>query len=255
MDIGALFNGVAQLFIHREPDARIRLFSTDGKLLGYPERADGGLAIGTVVPAGLKEKKHVGNVKYDNITFVCTSSMEPFVVNCFKSLRVLAGATERKSGSIVYLSRDGEFHRKLAFSEAMISAVKFPALDAASKDAAKIMISLAPTRTIHTQASGSLSAEVTKATSAYSEPPTAALWSSSNFKVEIAGLDNACSYIQRVEPLCVSKIIMDRDSGRMLEVPRLDCSDLIVTLPIRHAKEFMEWYTVIITATTTTTTS
>src|SRR5205085_12259577 len=91
-----------------------------------------------------------------------------------------------KDGAIV--TADAGFNEvaRLSFFKALLTEIDFPALDASSKDAAKMTIKLQPETTRIQKATGS-STSVRQSTSAPQKK-----WLAAKFRLNIDGLDDAC---------------------------------------------------------------
>jgi hypothetical protein len=127
--------------------------------------------------------------------------------------------------------------RRVAFSNALLTEVAFPALDAASKDAAQISAKLTPEFTQRSSASGAkLGGSLTKVTQKQ--------WRRSNFRLTIDGLD--CTRVSRIEPLIVRQPLVDSPVGEARtygpEPSALDIGDLVVTLAESHAQDWYAWH-------------
>src|SRR6266568_81890 len=121
---------------------------------------------------------------------------------------------------------------RIDWADALITEVGFPACDAASKDAAKMTIKFSPETTrmsTRTGASaggvysGGLKAQVQKK------------WLPANFRLQIAGLEAACTRVNKIEAIVVKQVA---SAG----APRWQVSNLVVTLPERDADLFSKWH-------------
>jgi hypothetical protein len=138
---------------------------------------------------------------------------------------------------MVELDYEGAEQRRLTFSQALITEVGFPALDAASKDAAQIALKITPEFTQRAPGSGAK-------TSASLPKGMQKQWLRSNFRLTIDGLD--CTRVNRVEPVIVRQAVAEDQVGELRDYERqpsaLDVGDLVVTLPESDAQNWYAWH-------------
>lgn len=101
---------------------------------------EGGSAVGTVATNGTD--KHITGAKYEDIVVSIPATSIPAAVK-----DALDGKPSRVSGGIDYVDYDYKSERRIGFKNAIISAIRFPALDASSKDAANVDLVLSPEST------------------------------------------------------------------------------------------------------------
>ena len=117
-----------------------------GTFAGWISSIEGGHATSDVVVEKLgadkNQQKHIAGVKYEDITVACGTGMSKAFYKWIQaSLRPQARAQD---GAIITADYDYKEQSRLNFFNALITEVGFPALDAASKDAAKMTIKFAP---------------------------------------------------------------------------------------------------------------
>jgi hypothetical protein len=120
----------------------------DGVQAGAPVHATGGHAVGIVEegsPTPTGAQKHVAGVKYEDISLVCGTGMSKPFYDWIKS--AFDGKQAPHSGLLTSREADGTVFDAVSFTDALISEVSFPALDAASKDAARMTIKIRPAST------------------------------------------------------------------------------------------------------------
>ena len=210
----------------------------DGQV-GFVEAASGGEASGDVIEEtvgpDLVVRKHIAGVSYSDIAIECgvggTKGLYTWITD------MLGRKATRKSGAVLALDYDYTARRRLAFSNGLLTEVAFPALDAASKDAARISVKLTPEFTQRSSATGTkLSGSVGKGTQKQ--------WRRSNFRLTIDGLD--CTRVSRIESLLVRQPVVQGALGEAriyeAEPSALDIDDLIVTLSESHAQDWYAWH-------------
>jgi hypothetical protein len=134
---------------------------------------EGGSAVGVVAANGTD--KQIAGVKYEDIVFAIPVTSLPKPV-----IDALDGKPVGISGGIDYLDFDYKGQRRVAFKDATVAGVRFPALDGSSKDAATVEITLAPQQTREEPGAGDM-----KSVAAGGKQKTALR---SAFRVVIAGL-------------------------------------------------------------------
>ena len=101
---------------------------------------EGGSAVGIVVANGTD--KRINGVRYEDIVFTTQPTNLPKPV-----LDAINGKGTTLNGGIDYLDFDFKGQRRVAFQNATVSAIRFPALDGSSKDVALVEVALAPQQT------------------------------------------------------------------------------------------------------------
>jgi hypothetical protein len=209
----------------------------DGVSAGYARNVQGGGAVAEVI----REKvgadhivhKHIGAVRFDDIVLTCDAGLSKafydWVDQTFRSQGL------RKNGAVVVLDGGKEVSR-LDWNNGLISRVDFPALDATSNDLFSMIVKITPERT--RSAKGGESRPVT---------PARKSWLASSFRLSIEGLEEACKYVSRIEPLAIDWHLKEvntsggyRDS--MEPAGNVEPGNLIVTLPESKAQGFQDWF-------------
>ena len=192
----------------------------DGESVGNLRSVDGGAAVAEVVdePAarGAAPKKHVTGVKYEDLSLEIDLGQGRPVYDWIGA--ALRTAATPKNGSLVFLDFNRNPRETRDFQNAMISQTTFPALDAASKEAGTLRFTLAVDRV----SAGNGAAKASPAVATKSKN-----WLSSNFKVEIDGLET--TRVSRVEPIVVK------------HTPRLVFENLQITLADTGADSWRRW--------------
>jgi hypothetical protein len=105
---------------------------------------EGGSAVG-VVAANRSESgidKQISGVKYEDIVLSLSATDLPKAIT-----DALRGKGSPLKGGIEYFDFNYKGERRVSFNDAIVSAIRFPALDGASKDAARVEVVLSPTTT------------------------------------------------------------------------------------------------------------
>jgi hypothetical protein len=210
----------------------------DGVHAGFLSSAAGGDAVGEVVSEQLGAdgviRKHLAGIRYTDVVLQCGPGMGGAFFD-WLSLTT-SQKHQRRDGAVLETDFDGKERSRLAFTQALVTSIGFPALDAGSKDAAKLTVSLAPEQTHRTAGSG-----------APIEPETVAVqktWLSANFRLAIDGLE--CKQVASVAPITITTALAEQAVGELRDYRRepahLDVSDLVVTLAEPAAETWNAWF-------------
>jgi phage tail-like protein len=213
----------------------------DGIMAGWVQSVEGGHATAEVVQEKLGAdhiiKKHISGVKYEDITVNCGTGMSKGFYEWLKSS--FDHKYVRKNGAVVSADFNYKEYTRLNFFNALITEIGFPALDAASKDAAKMSIKFSPEYTRLVAKPGSQIAGSFK-----NDQVIQKKWLPSNFKLEIQGLD--CTRVNKIEAIVVKQKVVDNPVGELRDYERepahLEIPNLVVTLAESHANEFYNWH-------------
>ena len=207
-----------------------------GRAAGTVLDARGGEALGEVVEtveADGTVSKHLGALRWSDLTLELAPDLDPALLDWLRS--TLDRTYARKAGAVLVASFDGHVIRRTEFDAALMSEVRFPALDAASTEAARLIVKLAPEITRRSPGSGSVANPTGKRSKT---------WLASNFRLQIDGLD--CSQVSKIDAITVRTVLAANPVGELREYEkapvRLECSDLVVTLGEAVAETFLEWH-------------
>ena len=156
---------------------------------------EGGAAVGVVViaapTAGSRfREKHLSGVRYEPIA-IAASSRRPR-----RLFDWITTAWEGKNGAIIRVGANGRPQSKREFVKAILVETTVPMLDGASNSSADFTVRLAPERT----------SDVTSPTTlppSGSPAPGDAPFLSSNFRLNIAGLD--CTRVAKIDSFTVKQ--------------------------------------------------
>jgi len=211
----------------------------DGKSAGWVQSIEGGHASADIViekiGGGHIAKKHIAGVKYEDITITLGSLSEP-MLDWIKA--TMNQTPVRKDGKLV--AQDFNSMTVLKFSQALISEIGFPALDAGSKDAAKLTLKFSPDSTEykHTVGHAVLQDAVVE--------KQQKKWMAANFRLRIEGLEESCARVNKIEAITIKQKIAENPVGENRdfspEPAGLDYSDLKITLPEHNADQLVDWF-------------
>jgi hypothetical protein len=138
----------------------------------------------------------------------------------------------RKSGAVVTTDHSYQVMNRINFNHALITEIGFPALDASSKDAAKMTIKFEPEYTSNTS-------DDSGGGSVVHVPTHQKLWLPSHFHLSIAGLDDECHHVNKIDAITIKQ--------------KMDANpNLSVTVAESHSKGFKDWFQTVLKGTMTT---
>lgn len=210
-----------------------------GTAAGWVQNVRGGHATSDVVTEKMGPdhilRKHIAGVKYEEIALKVGTGMSKAFYDWIKS--TFARAYGRVDGAIQTCTYDLKEQSRLEFFQALISEIGFPALDAASKDAALLTLKFQPETT--RMKPGSKAAVSGLPAKTRPKP-----WLLSNFRLKIDGLD--CTRVSKIGALVVAQKNSLHAVGELrdyqTEPTSVEIPNLVVTLAESHAKEFYDWH-------------
>ncbi len=215
----------------------------DGIMAGWVWSAEGGHATSDVVVEKLGpdhiQKKHIAGVKYEDITVACGTGMSKAFYEWIKAS--FDHKYGRKNGAILAADYNYTEHSRLTFFNALITEVGFPALDAASKDAAKMSIKFSPEYTRQTVG------QAATISGKYStDANVQKKWLPANFRLRIDGLEESCTRVNKIESIVVKQKVVENPVGELRDYEKepalLEVPNLVVTFPESHSKQFYDWH-------------
>jgi len=215
----------------------------DGISAGWVGSVEGGQATADVVQEKVGAdhiiKKHIAGVKYEEISVSCGTGMSKGFYDWIKAS--FDHAYTRKGGAIIACDYNYKEHSRLTWFNGLISEIGFPALDASSKDAAKMTIKVKPEYTRATTSTGGASVAGGKYPLGKGEQKK---WMPSNFRLKIDATD--CSRVNKIEAISLKQKIIEHAVGELrdyeCEPASLEVPNLVITLAESHAKEFYDWH-------------
>jgi len=211
---------------------------------GFVKELSGGDATADVVEEKLGSdhltKKHLGNVKYEEITFKCGTGMSKELYNWINTgFNQTSHSRGREDGAVVFCDYDNTEQSRLTWHNGIITEFGMPALDASSKDAAMMTIKFKPEITRKTWGGGSK----------FTVPADAAKqkkWLPANFRIRIDGCEIGCAKVSKIDALTIKQKVTENSVGEIRdyqqEATSVNVSNLVITLPESHADEFYRWH-------------
>jgi phage tail-like protein len=212
-----------------------------GAFAGWISSVEGGHATSDVVVekvgGDVIQKKHLAGVKYEEISVACGTAMSKAFYSWIQAS--LDNKHTRKDGAVITADFNQKEVGRLDFHQALITEVGFPALDAASKDAAKMTVKFSPeyTRT-KAKTGGAISAPIGKGEQKK--------WLPSNFRLKIDGLEKACTRVNKIEALTIKQKVIEDPCGEQRDYQKLPASlefpNLVITCAESHADQLYAWH-------------
>jgi len=214
----------------------------DGISAGWVQSVEGGHATSDVVSEKIGSDhiihKHIAGVKYEDITVNCGTGMSKGFYGWIKDS--FDHKYSRKGGAVISSDYNYKEHSRLTWYNGLISEVGFPALDAASKDAAKMSIKVTPEYTRVTTSTGGPSVAGKYSVGKMEQKK----WLPANFRLKIDGVD--CTKVNKIEALVVKQKVVENAVGELRDAEKepahLEIPNLVVTMSESHAKEYYDWH-------------
>jgi hypothetical protein len=180
----------------------------DGQSAGLIMDASGGEPVAVVTEAAPDAngviKKELGTVGYEPIVLQVSTGASQELYDWIAS--VPARQQKAHDGAIVFADHNNRERARLSWSEGLISEVAFPALDASSKDAVRIAVTIQPRSTTYVRSSGTAQAS-------FSSQHGQKRFLAANFRVSIDELPTFNSRVSKVEPISVRQDIEAGEGG------------------------------------------
>jgi phage tail-like protein len=215
----------------------------DGIMAGWVQSVEGGQATADVVNEKVGPDhivhKHISNVKYEDISLNCGTGMSRGLYEWIKAS--FDHNYQRKNGAIIAADFNFKELSRMTWYHGLISEIGFPALDAASKDAAKMNIKLTPETTRTTTSQGGGASIVGKYSLGQGQQKK---WLPSNFRLKIDGTDT--TRVNKIEALVVKQKNVENPVGELRDYEKepahLEIPNLVITLAESHSQEFYMWH-------------
>jgi hypothetical protein len=207
-----------------------------GTAILWLKRVEGGTATSPVVVespgADRISAKHIAGVQYENIAL--TTDLQSKTLNDWIAASWKGGAG-RQSGSILAATYDYSIVSEREFTDALLVETTLPTLDVGSKDAAQIIVKLAPEHTRLKPGSGK---------AALTENKAAKRWLLSNFRFEMTGVDG--TRVNKIDSFTVRQSTSENPVGEMRDYEKTPSSiefpNLRITFAASAAQTWLEWH-------------
>jgi phage tail-like protein len=212
-----------------------------GAFAGWISSMEGGHATSDVVVekvgADMIQHKHLAGVKYEDISVSCGTAMSKAFYSWIQAS--FDKAHVRKDGALITADYNQKEVGRLDFFHALITEVGFPALDAASKDAAKMTVKFA---TEYTRTKAKTGAAIAAPIGKGEQKK----WLPSNFRLKIDGLDKACGRTNKIEALTIKQKVVEDPVGEARDYQKVPANieypNLVITCAESHADQLYDWH-------------
>ncbi len=185
--------------------------------------------------------KFAGRAKFDEITINVGAAMSPTFWKWVAAS--LAGRPERRNGAVVGYDFDFCERSRRSFFNGLISEIGFPALDAASKNAATLSIKIAPEWIEWKKGDG----HKLQGGQAKDQMEKQKRWLTSNFRFTLDRFKGSDTLRNcKIEAFTVKQAIIDNPVGSeklaRKAVGRLELPQIVVSFPEAQVDQWMKWY-------------
>ncbi len=198
----------------------------------------GGGINGQIVDEGMgsdhRRIKHVGVVELEKIDVELSLALaDPFIRWISESW---TRTYSRRNGAVIHADFGYKEKVTQSFQEALITETKFPALDGSKGEPAYITVSIQPELSEIKKGDGSTISGV--------EKTGQKKWQTSNFRLEIDGVD--CTHVNKIDGWSVKQSIKQVYNGQdrfpEIEPTGIEFDDLTIYMALDHADGFLEWH-------------
>ena len=209
------------------------LLEIGGTSAGYVRNFEGGGAEADVIrEAGPSGRKHLGNVRFEDIVLDCDGGAGKPLWDWVE--QTSRGSSPRRDGAVI-VSKGDTSNARLEWSSGLIEGISLPKLDAKSSDALHVSVKIRPENTRHKPGGGAQPATIAKKG-----------LSTGSFRLVIDGLEEACRHVTRIEPIAIEQTVKSVPVGASVrdeyEPVNLNPGNLVVTLGESFAKGFRDWF-------------
>jgi len=214
------------------------LFVLDGAPMScYIKSVEGGTVKGSIIEEQIgpdfTKFKHLATVEVEPISLQLGLGVSKSILNWIQAS--WTHHFERKNGSIIHADHKYDAVYEQEFMNALVAETTFPALDGSEKGPAYLTVKLHPESLWIKKTGGSLRSILT---------PKQKLWSPSNFRFWIDGIDT--SRIAKIDSFSVKQKIKPLYFGSKrhpeLEPTGLEYSNITLYTSLAHADDFIKWH-------------
>jgi hypothetical protein len=209
----------------------------DGVMVGPLISSEGGMPTADVVNEKLGAdhvmRKHIAGLKYGDITVTFSGGMTKPLYQWIHD--TLTGKFIRKNGAIIFTDLNQTEVKRLSFTNALITEIGFPILDASSKDLARFTVKISPEYTRPEKGKGGKVAFGIDKQKHISP---------ANFRLSIPGLDT--SKVNKVEALVAKLKVVENSVGEtrdyLKEPAHLEIPNLVIEMSESNAQSTVDWF-------------
>ena len=183
--------------------------------------------------AGRIAKKHIGNIKFDDVTVRVGFSMSKAIYDWISAS--WDDHYQRKNGAIHAADSKKNVKHTLEFFNALLTETTIPACDASSKEPAYLTLKFAPELTRSQLGTGKLEGAAEKKQK---------LWTPSAFRLAIDGLP--CNRVSKIESLTIKQLVTESAIGDIRdyekEPAKLEIPNLKITFDEADIGPWSDWF-------------
>ncbi len=215
----------------------------DGAKGGIVTNCGGGLASAEVISEQMgvtsHVPKHLGQLTYSDITFKCGAAMSKDYFEWIKA--AFDAKYVRKNGAIIHANFNYEEVARCTFLNALPKSIGFPALDATSKEACQIDMTVGiESRTFQTTKAGSISGKYPTFNDKQKR------WTCANYRPKLDGHDEVCQAVTKIDAvtfkLNTAINSVGEHRGIQIEPSSVELSDLVITFYAHKADAAVAWW-------------
>lgn len=211
---------------------------------GWLWSAEGGMATTEVIqektgPDAIQHK-HISGLKYEDISIVFGTGMSEefweWVQSSFSKRNY-----ERRSGAIVAANFNLRESSRLEFYDALVTELGLPALDATSKEPAKVTCKITPELTRMKLAGGK------EMVGGSQNRGVQRKWHRSDFRLRVDGLnEQGTMRVNQVEAITLKQKLQPFQVGELrdyqIEPTQIEYPNLVISVPESHAGPWLDWH-------------
>lgn len=188
----------------------------------------------------LRPTLYPGKPKFEDITAQLSIAVAPAFWDWVKA--TLNGKHERRNGAIVQYDYNSKEVSRRTFTNAIMSELQLPAMDAAGKNAATITVKLSPETIAYKKGDASS----LKFDYAANEIPNQKRWLNSNFRLTIDKFKGNGMRFTKIDQITIKQNVINNPIGiqrsSLKEFGRLEVPNLVVTFPEAQVADWHQWY-------------
>lgn len=188
-------------------------------------------------PSGVDQwtDKRLRDVRFDDIVLKVPFDVAPTLASWIQDS--IAKAPVARSGAIVFYDANLVEWKRLVFSNALITEIALPVVDASNRDPLQMTIRLTPESTRWTGGSGK---------AGKTSSPTKLLRASGGVRFSVQGCEEAAPFITKVEGLGVKRALLSAAEGQQrfkrISTGALDVPPIKIFLPEMRAANYYNWF-------------
>jgi T4-like virus tail tube protein gp19 len=193
-----------------------------------------GRVVGTDQGSPPVRRKNLGGVDFEPIVVEVGADAGPQLLTWIKE--TLENKLPRRDGRIVFFNYNVVPQATLAWTDGLLTEIRFPELDASSREVGKIRLTI-EAEAIDRSTGGSASTY----SGMFGKQKT---WLANNYRLTLSSMNTAPGYVSWIGPITVKQpyVAPPGPGGSATATASLDVSDLSVAVWEAKADEFYDWH-------------